>query len=123
MLPPTGPALRVSAASSHAVKTATGKLGAVFHCRTVVDMAGAATFAASWDIQVSMLVRCAAGLWMWSSPVDRRGPDGSKYSLVLLDTEGIDAYDQARTGGQQRCNRPALALNSNASATHHCRQG
>ena len=39
--------------------------------------------------------RCA-GLWMWSSPVERRGPDGSKYSLVLLDTEGIDAYDQVR---------------------------
>lgn len=31
---------------------------------------------------------------MWSTPVERRGADGSKYSLVLLDTEGIDAYDQ-----------------------------
>lgn len=31
---------------------------------------------------------------MWSAPVERRSPDGSKYSLVLLDTEGIDAYDQ-----------------------------
>lgn len=31
---------------------------------------------------------------MWSTPVERVGPDGSRYSLVLLDTEGIDAYDQ-----------------------------
>ncbi|KAL4431144.1 hypothetical protein ABPG75_006400 [Micractinium tetrahymenae] len=37
---------------------------------------------------------CTKGLWMWSSPVERRGADGSRYSLVLLDTEGIDAYDQ-----------------------------
>lgn len=37
---------------------------------------------------------CTKGLWMWSTPVERRGADGSKYSLVLLDTEGIDAYDQ-----------------------------
>ena len=39
--------------------------------------------------------RTTAGLWMWSSPVERSGPDGGRYSLVLLDTEGIDAYDQA----------------------------
>lgn len=37
---------------------------------------------------------CTKGLWMWSAPVERTAPDGSKYSLVLLDTEGIDAYDQ-----------------------------
>lgn len=37
---------------------------------------------------------CTKGLWMWSAPVEHRGPDGSPYSLVLLDTEGIDAYDQ-----------------------------
>ena len=37
---------------------------------------------------------CTKGLWMWSVPVKRRGADGSSYSLVLLDTEGIDAYDQ-----------------------------
>ncbi|KAK9825847.1 hypothetical protein WJX81_003554 [Elliptochloris bilobata] len=37
---------------------------------------------------------CTKGLWMWSSPVERLSPDGSKYHLVLLDTEGIDAYDQ-----------------------------
>ena len=37
---------------------------------------------------------CTKGLWMWSAPVESTAPDGSKYSLVLLDTEGIDAYDQ-----------------------------
>jgi len=37
---------------------------------------------------------CTQGLWMWSAPVPRTGPEGSPYHLVLLDTEGIDAYDQ-----------------------------
>lgn len=37
---------------------------------------------------------CTKGLHIWSAPVERTAPDGSKYSLVLLDTEGIDAYDQ-----------------------------
>jgi Guanylate-binding protein, N-terminal domain len=40
---------------------------------------------------------CTKGLWMWSAPVQRTAPDGSNYSLVLLDTEGIDAYDQVRS--------------------------
>jgi hypothetical protein len=31
---------------------------------------------------------------MWSTPLKRTGLDGTEYSLVLLDTEGIDAYDQ-----------------------------
>jgi hypothetical protein len=31
---------------------------------------------------------------MWSSPVKRTAPDGSEYSLLLLDSEGIDAYNQ-----------------------------
>jgi hypothetical protein len=37
---------------------------------------------------------CTKGLWMWSAPLKRTGLDGTEYSLVLLDTEGIDAYDQ-----------------------------
>lgn len=37
---------------------------------------------------------CTKGLWMWSSPLKRTAPDGSEYSLLLLDSEGIDAYDQ-----------------------------
>jgi Guanylate-binding protein, N-terminal domain len=27
---------------------------------------------------------CTKGLWMWSSPVERTGPDGSKYYLVRV---------------------------------------
>jgi hypothetical protein len=42
---------------------------------------------------------------MWSAPVERRSPDGSKYSLVLLDTEGIDAYDQVSAACRERCAR------------------
>ncbi|AQK88493.1 Guanylate-binding family protein [Zea mays] len=34
---------------------------------------------------------------MWSAPLKRTGLDGTEYSLVLLDTEGIDAYDQTGT--------------------------
>ncbi|XP_066362699.1 uncharacterized protein [Miscanthus floridulus] len=40
---------------------------------------------------------CTKGLWMWSTPLKRTGLDGTEYSLVLLDTEGIDAYDQTGT--------------------------
>lgn len=45
--------------------------------------------------QVAPSVRpCTKGLWMWSTPIPQIAPDGSKHHLVLLDTEGIDAYDQ-----------------------------
>ncbi|CAD7703213.1 unnamed protein product [Ostreobium quekettii] len=37
---------------------------------------------------------CTKGIWMWSKPIQRRAPDGSVYHLILLDSEGIDAYDQ-----------------------------
>lgn len=40
---------------------------------------------------------CTKGLWMWSSPIKRTALDGTEYSLLLLDTEGIDAYDQTGT--------------------------
>ncbi|XP_006654786.2 guanylate-binding protein 3 [Oryza brachyantha] len=40
---------------------------------------------------------CTKGLWMWSAPLKRTGIDGTEYNLVLLDTEGIDAYDQTGT--------------------------
>jgi hypothetical protein len=40
---------------------------------------------------------CTKGLWMWSQPVQRTAADGSVYHLVLLDSEGIDAYDQTGT--------------------------
>jgi hypothetical protein len=31
---------------------------------------------------------------MWSVPIKRTALDGTEYSLLLLDSEGIDAYDQ-----------------------------
>lgn len=37
---------------------------------------------------------CTKGLWMWSAPITQRAADGTDHHLVLLDTEGIDAYDQ-----------------------------
>lgn len=37
---------------------------------------------------------CTKGLWMWSAPLKRTALDGTEYNLLLLDTEGIDAYDQ-----------------------------
>ncbi|WOK99270.1 guanylate-binding protein 3 [Canna indica] len=37
---------------------------------------------------------CTKGLWMWSSPLKRTALDGTEYNILLLDTEGIDAYDQ-----------------------------
>lgn len=37
---------------------------------------------------------CTKGLWMWSSPQRRLDDAGKEYHIVLLDSEGIDAYDQ-----------------------------
>ncbi|XP_064959354.1 uncharacterized protein LOC135609721 [Musa acuminata AAA Group] len=40
---------------------------------------------------------CTKGLWMWSAPLKRTAIDGTEYNLLLLDSEGIDAYDQTGT--------------------------
>ena len=37
---------------------------------------------------------CTKGLWIWSAPIPCKTPGGDPYHLILLDTEGIDAYDQ-----------------------------
>ena len=38
---------------------------------------------------------CTKGLWIWSAPIRRVDPvTGKAFHVVLLDTEGIDAYDQ-----------------------------
>ncbi|KDD73250.1 guanylate-binding protein, partial [Helicosporidium sp. ATCC 50920] len=50
---------------------------------------------------------CTKGLWIWSSPLERRDEQGNPYSVVLLDTEGIDAYDQT---GQYSTQIFSLAL-------------
>ncbi|XP_010245575.1 PREDICTED: guanylate-binding protein 1-like [Nelumbo nucifera] len=44
---------------------------------------------------------CTKGLWMWSTPLKRTALDGTEYSLLLLDSEGIDAYDQTGTYSTQ----------------------
>lgn len=44
---------------------------------------------------------CTKGLWMWSAPLKRTAIDGTEYNLLLLDTEGIDAYDQTGTYSTQ----------------------
>eukprot|EP00658_Telonema_sp_P-2_P081809 TRINITY_DN8486_c0_g2_i4.p1 TRINITY_DN8486_c0_g2~~TRINITY_DN8486_c0_g2_i4.p1 ORF type:complete len:394 (+),score=122.08 TRINITY_DN8486_c0_g2_i4:102-1283(+) len=37
---------------------------------------------------------CTKGIWLWSAPLPRVAPDGTEYHVLLIDTEGIDAYDQ-----------------------------
>lgn len=40
---------------------------------------------------------CTKGLWMWSAPLKIKDSRGADYNLLLLDSEGIDAYDQTGT--------------------------
>lgn len=44
---------------------------------------------------------CTKGLWLWSVPIKRTALDGTEYNLILLDSEGIDAYDQTGTYSTQ----------------------
>ncbi|KAI8525565.1 hypothetical protein RHMOL_Rhmol13G0240300 [Rhododendron molle] len=44
---------------------------------------------------------CTKGLWLWSAPIRRTALDGTEYNLLLLDSEGIDAYDQTGTYSTQ----------------------
>eukprot|EP00899_Mesostigma_viride_P008802 jgi/Mesvir1/17923/Mv12986-RA.1 len=44
---------------------------------------------------------CTKGLWMWSAPIPQKTADGTPYHLILLDSEGIDAYDQTNTYSTQ----------------------
>ncbi|RAL49680.1 unnamed protein product [Cuscuta campestris] len=44
---------------------------------------------------------CTKGLWLWSAPLKRTALDGTEYNLLLIDTEGIDAYDQTGTYSAQ----------------------
>ncbi|ESQ39741.1 hypothetical protein EUTSA_v10000755mg [Eutrema salsugineum] len=44
---------------------------------------------------------CTKGLWLWSSPIKQKALDGTDYNLLLLDSEGIDAYDQTGTYSTQ----------------------
>ena len=63
-------------------------------------------FLVVYDLMVQLLGRssgfqvasthkpCTKGLWLWSMPLKRTALDGTEYNLLLLDSEGIDAYDQ-----------------------------
>lgn len=44
---------------------------------------------------------CTKGIWIWSEPLKTAALGGTEYSLVLLDCEGIDAYDQTGTYSAQ----------------------
>ncbi|GAA0160533.1 heterotrimeric G-protein [Lithospermum erythrorhizon] len=44
---------------------------------------------------------CTKGLWLWSAPLKRKALDGTEFNLLLLDTEGIDAFDQTGTYSTQ----------------------
>ncbi|XP_030480849.1 uncharacterized protein LOC115697845 [Cannabis sativa] len=56
----------------------------------------------SSGFQVSSTHRpCTKGLWLWSAPIKRTALDGTEFSLLLLDSEGIDAYDQTGTYSTQ----------------------
>ncbi|KAI4296815.1 hypothetical protein L6164_036738 [Bauhinia variegata] len=44
---------------------------------------------------------CTKGLWLWSAPLKRKALDGTEFNLLLLDSEGIDAYDQTGTYSTQ----------------------
>ncbi|PWA77247.1 guanylate-binding family protein [Artemisia annua] len=44
---------------------------------------------------------CTKGLWLWSTPLRRTALDGTGYNLLLIDSEGIDAYDQTGTYSTQ----------------------
>ena len=41
------------------------------------------------------------GIWMWDTPIQYQLKDGRKISIILLDTEGIDAYNSQERGDTQ----------------------
>ncbi|GLJ54111.1 hypothetical protein SUGI_1158730 [Cryptomeria japonica] len=54
------------------------------------------------DFQVAFAhCPCTKGFWMWSAPLQRTALDGTEYSLLLLDSEGINAFDQTGTYSTQ----------------------
>ena len=41
------------------------------------------------------------GIWMWDTPIRYQLKDGRNISIILLDTEGIDAYNSQERGDTQ----------------------
>jgi len=44
---------------------------------------------------------CTRGLWLWSVPIPIQGEGGQRASLLLVDCEGVDAYDQGAQAAAQ----------------------
>ncbi|MCE0481938.1 hypothetical protein HAX54_040151 [Datura stramonium] len=66
-------------------------------CMTLTSLLGRSS-----GFQVAATHRpCTKGIWLWSAPLRRTALDGTEYNLLLLDTEGIDAYDQTGTYSTQ----------------------
>ena len=47
------------------------------------------------------LDRETMGIWMWDTPINYQLKDGRSVSIILLDTEGIDAWDSQEKGDTQ----------------------
>ena len=41
------------------------------------------------------------GIWMWDTPIQYQLKDGRNITIILLDTEGIDAYNSLERGDTQ----------------------
>ena len=41
------------------------------------------------------------GIWMWDTPIQFRLKNGEEVTIILLDTEGIDAYNADKRGDNQ----------------------
>ena len=41
------------------------------------------------------------GIWMWDTPIQYQLKDGRNISIILLDTEGIDAHNSLERGDTQ----------------------
>ena len=41
------------------------------------------------------------GIWMWDTPIQYQLKDGRNISIILLDTEGIDAHNSSERGDTQ----------------------
>ena len=100
--------------------------GKSYVLNAVARTAGAASPAGGAGFTVAATHKpCTKGLWLWSAPIPRTAPDGTRYAtalffqvvlvgvfgadtlapvtrlfhcdryhLILLDSEGVDAYDQ-----------------------------
>ena len=39
---------------------------------------------------------CTKGLWIWARPVPGTSPDGEPLSVLVIDTEGLGAFDESQ---------------------------